>query len=105
MANENIDIHDPIHNKVSAGFTNDERNSFKNILDSLLLVDTFRYLHPHKVEYSYWSYRMKAREKNKGWRIDYFIVSNNLISKVKKASILTKVMGSDHAPVKLKILF
>ena len=104
VANENIDIHDPIHNKVSAGFTNDERNSFKNILDSLLLVDTFRYLHPHKVEYSYWSYRMKAREKNKGWRIDYFIVSNNLISKVKKASILTKVMGSDHAPVKLNIL-
>ena len=104
VANENIDIHDPIHNKRTAGFTNDERDSFKHILNTLNLVDTYRFLHPKKIEYSYWSYRMKAREKNKGWRIDYFIVSNNLKGKIKKASILTDVKGSDHAPVKLNIL-
>ena len=104
VANEDIDIHDPKHNKKTAGFTDDERNSFKKILSEVNLVDTYRYMHPKKIEYSYWSYRRMSREKNKGWRIDYFLVSHDMISKVKKASILTNVYGSDHAPVKINIL-
>jgi len=105
VANNEIDIHDPTHNKRSAGFTIEERNSFKSILNDLHLIDCFRYLHPTKVEYSYWSYRRNSRANNKGWRIDYFLVSENLLSKVEKSKILTKVFGSDHAPVVLTLLY
>jgi exodeoxyribonuclease-3 len=105
VANEDIDIHDPKGNKKSAGFTDEERESFKKTLTSLNLIDTFRYKHPLKVDYSYWSYRMNSRAKNKGWRIDYFLVSHNIINKVTKSKILTEVHGSDHAPVKMNITF
>lgn len=103
VANEDIDIHNPKGNKRSAGFTDEERESFKKHLQELKLIDTYRLLNPNKIEYSYWSYRFKSREKNNGWRIDYFLVSENLKDNIKKAKILTKVMGSDHAPVKLSI--
>ena len=105
VANENIDIHDPKHNTKSAGFTIEERDSFKKLLNDLKLVDTFRYLHPTDTIYSYWSYRRQARKNNKGWRIDYFLVSEKLISMVKKSKILTDTVGSDHAPIKLNIAY
>lgn len=103
VANDEIDIHNPKTNKKSAGFTIEERGSFKNILTNLNLIDSYRYLYPEKVEYSYWSYMRKSREKNKGWRIDYFLVSENLKNKINNSSILTDVMGSDHAPISLDI--
>ncbi len=105
VANEEIDIHDPKGNKRSAGFTDEERESFKKTLNQLNLIDTFRQKHPEKIDYSYWSYRMNSRAKNKGWRIDYFLVSHNIINKVKKSKILTEIHGSDHAPVKMNITF
>jgi len=103
VANEKIDIHNPLGNKRSAGFTDEERDSFKNLLNSVNLIDSYRYLHPQEIEYSYWSYRQKSRIKNKGWRIDYFLVSQSLIKKVSNSIILTNVIGSDHAPVNLVI--
>jgi len=103
VANEPIDLHDPIHNKKTAGFTIEERDSFKKLINELDIIDTYRYLNPNKIEYSYWSYRRRARENNKGWRIDYFLVSSNLLKKVNISSILTDVMGSDHAPVMIQI--
>jgi exodeoxyribonuclease-3 len=103
VANEDIDIHSPKTNKRTAGFTDEERNSFKQHLNELKLIDTFRYLHPTTITYSYWSYRFKSRENNKGWRIDYFLVSENLIKNVKKSSIFTDITGSDHAPIMLNI--
>jgi exodeoxyribonuclease III len=103
VANEDIDIHNPKTNKKTAGFTNEERISFKKTLKDVNLVDTYRLLNPDKIEYSYWSYRFKSREKNKGWRIDYFLVSKKIIKKVTKSNILTNIYGSDHAPIKLVI--
>jgi exodeoxyribonuclease III len=103
VANEDIDIHNPKGNTKNAGFTNEERESFKKHLSEVNLVDTYRHLNPTKIEYSYWTYRHSARKQNKGWRIDYFLVSKKIINKVKKSSILTDVLGSDHAPVKLSI--
>jgi exodeoxyribonuclease-3 len=98
-----IDLHNPSGNKHTAGYTDEERNSFKLLLSNLNLIDTYRYLHPKKIEYSYWSYRRKARENKKGWRIDYFLVSEKLIKRIKKSKILTKIIGSDHAPIKLSL--
>jgi exodeoxyribonuclease III len=105
VANEDIDIHNPKGNKRTAGFTDEERTEFKKYLNNnnLKLIDTYRFINPTKVEYSYWSYRFKSREKNKGWRIDYFLVSEKLKNKVINSEILTDIMGSDHAPIKLKI--
>ncbi len=103
VAHQEIDIHDPKGNKKSAGFTIEERTSFTSLLENLNLVDTYRHMHPKWQEYSYWSYRMNSRNKNKGWRIDYFLVSHKLLSKIKKARILTDSIGSDHAPVKLNL--
>ena len=105
VANEDIDIHNPKGNKRTAGFTNEERFEFKKYLNDtkLKLIDTYRFLNPNKIEYSYWSYRFKSREKNKGWRIDYFLVSEKLKSKIQNSEILTNIMGSDHAPIKLTI--
>ena len=102
-AYQDIDIHSPNTNKKSAGFTNEERQSFGKLLKDINLLDTFRYFNPDKVLYSYWNYRTKARSKNKGWRIDYFLVSDKLINKIKKSDILIDIMGSDHAPILLKI--
>jgi len=100
-AYQEIDIHSPNTNKKSAGFTDEERQSFGKLLKDINLLDTFRYFNPDKILYSYWNYRTKARSKNKGWRIDYFLVSSKLIKKIKKSLILDKVMGSDHAPIML----
>ena len=105
VANEEIDLKNPKSNHKTAGFTNEERDSFKKILNDVELIDTFRHKYPTKEEYSYWTYRMNARQKNVGWRLDYFLVSKNIINKVKKSKILTDVMGSDHAPIKLNISF
>jgi exodeoxyribonuclease-3 len=105
VANEEIDLKNPKSNHKTAGFTDEERESFKKILKEVELIDTYRYKYPTKEEYSYWTYRMNARAKNVGWRIDYFLVSKNIINKVKKSKILTEVMGSDHAPIKLNITF
>ncbi len=105
VANEDIDLKNPKSNHKTAGFTDEERESFKKILEDVELIDTYRYKYPTKQEYSYWTYRMNSRAKNVGWRIDYFLVSKNIINKVKKSKILTEVMGSDHAPIKLNITF
>lgn len=103
VAHQEIDISNPKGNKKNSGFTIEERNSFDLLLNEAKLIDTYRYLNPKKVEYSFWTYFHKARQKNKGWRIDYFLVSKKLINKVVKSEILTNVMGSDHAPVMLKV--
>ena len=102
VANEEIDIKNPKTNHKNAGFTDEERDSFKKYLLSHF-VDTYRTLYPEKVEYSWWSYRFKAREKNAGWRIDYWLVSPELKDKIVDAKILTDVYGSDHCPVELDV--
>ncbi len=104
VAHQEIDIHNPKGNKKTAGFTNEERESFTSLLETLDLIDTYRHMHPKWNEYSYWSYRMNSRNKNKGWRIDYFLTSRKLLSKIKKARILTDRIGSDHAPIKLNLM-
>ena len=103
VAHQEIDIHNPKGNTKNAGFTTEERNSFSKLLDKAGMIDTYRHLNKDKEEYSYWSYMHKSREQNKGWRIDYFLVSKKIINNVVKSEILTKVKGSDHAPVMLKI--
>ena len=90
-------------NLKSAGYTKEERNSFNKYVDSLDLIDTYRYLNPNKQEYTYWSYLRQSRKNNKGWRIDYFLISKKLESKLKKSYILTEQMGSDHAPIVLEL--
>ena len=100
-ANE-IDIKNPKANRNNAGFTDQEREKFKRLLD-LGFVDTFRYMHPDKVEYSWWSYLANARARNIGWRIDYFLISDWAKDLIKDAQIMTDVYGSDHAPVLLDI--
>jgi len=103
VANEEIDISNPNGNKKNSGFTNEERESFKKLLNEVNLIDTYRHLNPNKIEYSFWTYLHNARKKNKGWRIDYFLVPKKIVNNVIKSEILTDVMGSDHAPVMLKI--
>ena len=102
VAHEEIDLKNPKTNHKSAGFSDEERAKFTELLQNGF-ADTYRRLYPDKVEYSWWSYMMKAREKNVGWRIDYFVVSERLLEKVKDSYILTSVMGSDHCPVGLEI--
>lgn len=98
-----IDIKNPKTNRRNAGFTDEERNKMKILLESGF-VDTFRYLYPDVTgRYSWWSYRFNARKNNAGWRIDYFIISNRLKDKIKEADILHDVMGSDHCPVTLEL--
>ncbi len=104
VAHMPIDLKNPESNTKNPGYSIEERNKLTKLLDSGF-VDTFRYLYPNKIEYSWWSYRFSAREKNIGWRIDYFLVSNRLINNVKDSMILPEVMGSDHAPVVLDINF
>lgn len=105
VAHHEIDLHNPSGNLRSAGFTVEERKSFTKTLKKLDLVDTFRHFHPDEVKYSYWSYRGRARKNNKGWRIDYFLVSNKILNNVKKSLILNEYNGSDHCPVYLDISF
>ena len=102
VAHAEIDLKNPKTNRKSPGFTDEERNKMTELLASGF-KDSFRSLHPDKVEYSWWSYRSNARPKNIGWRIDYFLISSRLLPSVKKAEILTQVMGSDHCPVVLEV--
>ena len=102
VAHKEIDLKNPKSNRGNAGFTDEEREKFSVLLDAGF-TDSFRYLHPEEEKYSWWSYMFKAREKNVGWRIDYFLVSNDGADKIAAADILTGVMGSDHAPVILEI--
>ena len=88
---------------MNAGFTDQEREKFSDLLASGF-TDTFRWKYPEEVKYSWWSYRFQARQKNAGWRIDYFVVSNRLQERVADAKILNDVFGSDHCPVELDLL-
>ena len=100
VAKEEIDLKNPSTNHFSAGFSDEERQKMRDLLASGF-TDTYRYLYPEKVEYSWWSYMFKAREKNVGWRIDYFIVSDRLRERIGDAAIYTDIFGSDHCPVGL----
>ena len=102
VAHEEIDLKNPKTNHFSAGFSDEERGKFTELLQSGF-CDTFHTLYPEKVEYSWWSYMYHAREKNIGWRIDYFVVSERVMDKVKDSRIFTDIMGSDHCPVGLEI--
>ena len=103
VAHNEIDLKNPKTNRGNAGFTDEERVKMTQLLESGF-IDTFRYLYPYKEEaYSWWSYMGRAREKNVGWRIDYFIVSDDIKDKIEEASIYPEIMGSDHCPVGLVI--
>ena len=105
VAHQEIDLKNPKTNHQSAGFTDEEREKFTTLLSSGF-TDTFRHLYPQlENAYSWWSYRMRAREKNVGWRIDYFLCSSRLNEKIASASIHSDVMGSDHCPVELELSF
>ena len=103
VAHKEIDLKNPKTNRKNAGFTDEEREKFSVLLENGF-IDTFRYFYPEQEGiYSWWSYRFHAREKNAGWRIDYFLVSQSLKEKLKGAAIHTEVLGSDHCPVELEI--
>lgn len=102
VAHNPIDLARPKQNEGNAGYSEQERGKFNELL-SAGFVDTFRTLHPNEQVYSWWSYRMKARERNVGWRIDYFLVSEDLQDKLTAATIHTDVLGSDHCPVSIEI--
>lgn len=104
VAHEEIDIKNPDTNHQNAGFSDEERAKFTELLNAGF-KDTFRELYPEKVKYSWWSYRFNARKNNAGWRIDYFVVSNNLMDKVEDSLIYDDIYGSDHCPVGLKVAF
>ena len=102
VAHQEIDLKNPKTNRRNAGFTDEEREKMSILLDNGF-TDTFRFLHPEEVTYSWWSYRFKAREKNAGWRIDYFLISDRLRPQLSGASIHTEIFGSDHCPVELNL--
>ena len=102
VAATEMDIKNPKANERNAGFTIEERTALKTLLDSGF-ADTFRRLHPDKVAYSWWSYRFKARERNAGWRIDYFLVSERLLPRIAAAEIHGEIFGSDHCPVLIEV--
>ena len=102
VAHTEIDIKNAKANERNAGFSIEERTKMTELL-SIGFVDTFRFLHPDEICYSWWSYRFQARQKNIGWRLDYFLVSNNLANQIKSAVIKTEVLGSDHAPIVLEL--
>ena len=104
VAHNEIDLKNPQTNHMNPGFTDAERGKFTQLLESGF-IDTYRFLNPETVKYSWWSYRFSAREKNVGWRIDYFIVSASLKDKIKAAGIHNEVFGSDHCPVEVIIDF
>ena len=103
VAHQEIDLKNPKTNRRNAGFTDEEREKMSILLDNGF-TDTFRFLHPEEVTYSWWSYRFKAREKNAGWRIDYFLISDRLRPQLTGATIPTEILGSDHCPVELNLL-
>lgn len=103
VAHQEIDLKNPKSNRRNAGFTDEEREKFSLLLEAGF-TDTFRYFYPDKEEiYSWWSYRFRAREKNAGWRIDYFLASNRLQPQLQSAAIHTEIFGSDHCPVEVNI--
>ncbi|MPN35574.1 Exodeoxyribonuclease [bioreactor metagenome] len=103
VAHQEIDLKNPKQNRQNAGFTDEERAQFGRLLEAGF-ADTFRRLYPDATEaYSWWSYRFQARQRNAGWRIDYFLVSEDLIPQVKDSRILAEIMGSDHCPVLLEL--
>lgn len=103
VAHQEIDLKNPKTNRKNAGFTDEERGKFSNVLANGM-IDTYRYFYPEQTGiYSWWSYRFKAREKNAGWRIDYFVVSESLKDRLQDAKIHTDIFGSDHCPVELDI--
>lgn len=104
VAHEEIDLKNPKTNHFSAGFSDEERGKFTELLQAGF-KDTFRCLYPDKVKYSWWSYMYGARAKNVGWRIDYFVVSDRILDNVKDSFILNEIMGSDHCPVGIEIEF
>ena len=103
VAHEEIDLKNPKTNRLNAGFTDEEREKFSDLL-ACGFIDSFRTLYPEQVTYSWWSYRFQARQKNAGWRIDYFVTSERLRPRIEDAKILTEVYGSDHCPVELDLL-
>jgi len=104
VAHQEIDLTHPVANRRNAGFTDEERAKFSRLLEAGY-TDTFRHLYPHTRDaYTWWSYMMKARERNIGWRIDYFVVANSLAKKIDGSEIHAQVLGSDHCPVILKLL-
>lgn len=102
VAHNEIDLKNPKTNRRNAGFTDEERGKFTQLLNSGF-CDSYRFLYPDKVEYSWWSYMRQAREKNVGWRIDYFVLSDRLKEKLTDSYILTDIMGSDHCPVGIEL--
>ena len=102
VAHNEIDLKNPGPNRGNAGFSDEERGKMTDLLGAGF-TDSFRYMYPETVTYSWWSYRMKARERNAGWRIDYFIISDRLRDCLKEAEILTDIYGSDHCPVSIEI--
>ena len=103
VAHKEIDLKNPKTNRINAGFTDEERGKFTDLL-AAGFIDTFRYFYPEQTNiYSWWSYRFKAREKNAGWRIDYFLASASLADKLKEAKIHTEIFGSDHCPVEVTV--
>ncbi len=102
VAHEEIDIKNPATNHHNAGFTDEERAAFSALLKEGY-IDTYRYLHPEQVEYSWWSYRFNARKNNAGWRIDYFLIDEGLKDKLLSSCIHTDIMGSDHCPIELNL--
>lgn len=102
VAHERIDIKNPDSNVRNPGFSIEERNKFTDLLNTGF-IDTYRYLYPTSIKYSWWSYRFNARQNNAGWRIDYFVVSDELKNRIAKAEILNDIYGSDHCPITLEI--
>ena len=102
VAHNEIDIKNPASNRHNAGFTDEERGKFNALLDAGF-VDSWRMLNPDTVKYSWWSYRFKARERNAGWRIDYFIISESMKDRISGAEIHNEIFGSDHCPVELDL--
>ena len=102
VAHEEIDLKNPKTNRQNAGFTDQEREQFTTLFNNGF-IDTFRTLYPEQVTYSWWSYRFQARQKNAGWRIDYFVTSERLKSQIEDAKIHTNILGSDHCPVELTL--
>lgn len=100
VAHEEIDLKNPATNHFNAGFSDQERGKFTELL-AAGFIDTWRYQHPTDVKYSWWSYRMNARERNAGWRIDYFVVSESLRERIVSTEIHNEIFGSDHCPVEL----
>ena len=102
VAHQEIDLKNPKTNRKNAGFTDEEREKMTQLLSNGF-IDTFRTLYPEQVTYSWWSYRFRAREKNTGWRIDYFLISERLKDRLKDAKIHTEIMGSDHCPIEITL--